>query len=234
MAGRLASAMLAKSRRNVGINAASSSRSAASSIVVDAALAHDDAPVDDRRLDAAPRLAEDELPRRAVQRLVGDVVEIDRRRDRLSFPAGSRRSRRRDPSRAPRPGSRPGRRPRRARPSGCGSPTAASRQNIFIAWNMLWQSPQLQLSQPSATLTPACIAACIGATPLFSFRLLIGLCATPAPCSAISAISSRIARRHGRSWCAASAVRCRPDAGSSSRLARHRCARAFAVCALVS
>ena len=79
-------------------------------------------------------------------------------------------------------------------PVGLGSAAAASRQSSFIAVNMLWQSPQLQLSQPKATFTPASITRRIGATPLLSFRLLAGLCARLArawPSSAISSPSSQ-------------------------------------------
>ncbi len=75
-------------------------------------------------------------------------------------------------------------------PVGSGSATPARRQNIFMPWNMFWQSPQEQLSQPSAKSTPSARSDRMGATPLFSFMLLRGLWATRAPARAIAAISS--------------------------------------------
>jgi hypothetical protein len=96
------------------------------------ALKHHDFSVDDRRLDASTRLAENELPGDAVQRLPRNVVQVDDDEVGLhSGPDGADLS-------LEIHGLRPtqGRRLNRVyrtHPVGFGSLTAANRQNIFIA-----------------------------------------------------------------------------------------------------
>ena len=73
---------------------------------------------------------------------------------------------------------------------GSGWVIAASPAKSFMVWNMFWESLQLQLSQPSATLTPFLIYVRMGATPQRVFRLPTGLSTTLAPPSAIDSISA--------------------------------------------
>ena len=119
----------------------------------DLAVLHHHAAVDDDAFDAAAGLGVDELPRGAVVGQIRDVVQIDQHHiglvaglDRAELArkaCGARIAERRMTEHLV-----------RERGPGSGSLTAASRQNIFIAWNTLCTSLPLQLSQPSPSRTP--------------------------------------------------------------------------------